>query len=226
MNTIQKYNSPVFGWNIKTHLSITELALKDNPLIAKNIKRYIARCSELPDLMRAELADMSSRHFYDALHLDPSFGTVNDAKNNAMSAFLRHDTFAKRAAKKGDINTYYREVGYALHYLQDGGTPPHTEHGNYLHKLFRLPMHILFERGKKVGTTNRLDTLLKNYKSEEIPFSNLKSLFHNTALFTLQPENLVNYLNIYKWAGIQQRCFDRSVNASKAYLNRALHYIG
>lgn len=226
MNTVQVNNSPTFGWNIKTHLAITELALKDNSQVATNMKRFIARCSELPDLMRAELVDMNSRHFYDALHLDPSFGTKNDAKNNAMSAFIRHDAFAKKAAKKGDKETFYRELGYALHYLQDGGTPPHTEHGNYLHKLFRLPMHILFEKGKKVGATNRLDALTNNYKAEYIPFSNLKSLFHNTALHTLQPENLVKYRNIFKWSNIQQRCFDRSVNASKAYLDHALQYLG
>jgi len=226
MNTIQQNNNPAFGWNIKTHLAITELALKDNPQVAKNMKRFIARCSELPDLMKAEVVDMSSRHFYDALHLDPSFGTVNDAKNNAMSAFLRHDAFAKKAAKKGDKELFYRELGYALHYLQDGGTPPHTEHGNYLHKLFRLPMHKMFEKGRKLGATSRLDILTENYKPEELHFSTLKSLFHNTALFTLQPENLVKYRNIYKWFGIQQRCFDRSVNASKAYLDHALQYMG
>ena len=224
-NTIQ-HNNPAFGWNIKTHLAITELALKDSPGVAKNMKRFIARCSELPDLMRAELIDMNSRHFYDALHLDPSFGTVNDAKNNAMSAFLRHDAFAQKAAKKGDKDTFYRELGYALHYLQDGGTPPHTEHGNYLHKLFRLPMHMLFEKGKKIGATGKLDKLTQNYKYEELTFSTLKSLFHNTALFTLQPENLVKYRNIFRWNGIQQRCFNRSVNASKAYLDHALKYLG
>lgn len=225
MNTIQQKNSPAFGWNIKTHLAITELALKDNPHLARNIKRYIARCSELPDLMKAEIVDMSSRHFYDPLNIDPSFGTVNDIKNNAKSAFLRHDAFAKKAAKNGNYDLFFREVGYALHYLQDGGTPPHTESGNYMHKLFRLPMHIAFERGKYLGATNRLNILEKGYIQENIPFSNLKSLFENTALFTVQPENQVKYRNVYKWKDIQQRCFNRSTNSSKAYIEHALQYI-
>ena len=142
-----------------------------------------------------------------------------------MSRFLRHDMRAKRATKKNNMDVFLREIGYAAHYLQDGGTPPHTEHGNYFHKLYRLPMHIAFERGKRFGATSRLETLVGNLVREDVPFSTLKMLFHNTALFTVQPENLVRYYNVHKWAGIQQRCFNRSVNATAAYMNHVLQFM-
>ena len=139
-----------------------------------------------------------------------------------MSKFLEHTSRAFNSTKRED---FIKAIGFAVHYLQDASTPPHTEHGNYLHKLYRLPMHILFEKGKKLGTSNRLEILNRNYTPEEIPFSTLKSLFHNTALFTVQRENKVNYKNINKWFAIQQRCYNRTVNASKAYLNYMLQYI-
>lgn len=218
-------NNPVFGWNIKTHLAITEEALKDNPLMPRNLQRYVARASELPDLDPRELVDLNSAHFYDVLHEDPSYGSVNDAKNNAMSRFLSHTQNAKKAAQKGDIDGFLKAIGYASHYLQDGGTPPHTEHGNYFHKLLRIPMHTDFERGEKRGATARLDILRANFTPEVLPFSTLKMLFHNTALFTVQPENLVRPFNKRKWPEIQQRCFDRCVNATKVYMDYILQYM-
>lgn len=224
MKIAQNY-SPNFGWNIRTHLAITEEALKDSPNLPKNLQRYVARASELPDLDRCELADMNSAHFYDVLNEDPSYGTVNDKKNNAKSKFLFHTRKAKQAAKKNNLEAFLRSIGYAAHYLQDGGTPPHTEHGNYLHKLFRIPMHTDFERGKKRGASSRLDILKKNYEYERLPFSTLEMLFHNTALYTIQPENHVNYLNKRKWSEIQQRCFNRCVNVSKMYFEYILQYL-
>ena len=88
-----------------------------------------------------------------------------------------------------------REVGYAVHYLQDVATPPHVEHGNYLQKIFRIPMHTSFEKGKEIGASSRLDILNGNCCEEEIPFSSLKSLCHNNALFAVQPENTIKYTN-------------------------------
>lgn len=219
---ISGLNSPNFCWNLKTHIAITEEALKDNESVNKTEKRMLGRFSQMPDLMKEELEDLNSAHFYDALHEDPSFGTVNDDKNNAMGKFLFH---TEQALKQKDREKFLRETGYAVHYLQDASTPPHTEHGNYLQKLFRLPMHINFERGNYIGASSRLETLKKNYKYEELPFSNLKMLFHNTALYTVQPENQVKYKNIGKWFDIQQRCFNRGVNASRAYLEFILKYL-
>ena len=83
----------------------------------------------------------------------------------------------------------------------------------------------MFERSKRFGVTEKTDLLLKNYKYEDIPFSTLASLFHNTALYTVQTDNLVRYHNIKKWPGIQQRCFDRSINATKAYFDYILQYL-
>ena len=85
-------------------------------------------------------------------------------------------------------------------------------------------MHLAFEKGSKVGATPRLDILRENYTPEEIPFTSLEMLFHNTALFTAQPENHVSYMNVSSWAEIQQRCYDRGVNVSKTYLEYILQF--
>ena len=204
---------------------MTEQALDGYEGLTAVQKRYLARASELPDLDPKELEDLNSAHFYDVLHEDPSYGTVNDAVNNALSRFLAHTEAAKERSKAGDTDGFLKEVGYAIHYLQDGGTPPHTEHGNYFQKIWRIPMHRAFEKGKNVGTTQRLPILKENYTPEEIPFSSLEMLFHNTALFSAQPENQVSYGNVKEWGGIQQRCYDRSVNVSKAYLNYILQFL-
>ena len=235
-----------FGWSMPTHVAITEDALQDNTALSKVEKRWMAQCSKLPDLIKEERQDFLAPHFYDALNEDPCFGTVNDEINNALSRFLMHNKKAMDAAKEGNRDLFLRETGYAAHYLQDGATPPHTEHGNYAHKFFRIPMHRLFERGKHIGTNDRLDILKKNYKYEKLPFAMLAQtfhdiqrksqieelplnilagFFHNNALFSVQTENQVRYNNFSKWKGIQQRCFDRSVNSTKAYFEYIMRYI-
>lgn len=219
---ICKTNSPNFGWNIKTHIAITEKALEHNNTLNKIEKRMLGRFSQMPDKDPREIVDMISPHFYDVLNKDPSFGIRNDVRNNAMSRFL---FWTRKAKKENSRDVFLRKLGYAVHYLQDAGTPPHTEHGNYLHKFFRIPMHKWFENGKNIGASSRLDILEKNFVPEEIPFSSLKSLLQNTALYTVQPENHVKYLNYKKWPEIQQRCYNKSVNTSKAFLDYMLQFI-
>ena len=221
MDLIAKSNIS-FGWNVTTHMAMTEKAIGEIDTLSNVEKRMLGRFSQMPDFDAREVVDFVSPHFYDVLYPDPSFGTKNDARNNAMSRFL---TYARKAMKETDREMFLRKIGYAVHYLQDVSTPPHVEHGNYLHKLFRIPMHNMFEKGKKLGATSRLDILEKNYMPEEIPFSNLKQLFHNTALYTVQPENKVKYTNIKQWFGIQQRCFNRGVNVSKTFINYMMQYL-
>lgn len=219
---INPVGGPQFGWNIRTHLVATEKAVENSKLLDKAEKRMLGRFSQMPDLIKEELSDMNSAHFYDVLNKDPSFGTVNDDVNNAFSKFL---SYTRKAMQEKDREMFLRDIGFAAHYLQDASTPPHTEHGNYLHKLYRLPMHIMFERGKKYGASNRLDELTKAYSYENLPFTNFETLFHNTALFSVQSENKVGYNNMKDWFDIQKRCFNRSVNVTKTYMEQMLKYL-
>lgn len=220
---INSITSPNFGWNIKTHLIETEHALRQNNMVSEKEKRMLGRFSQMPDLIKESTQDMNSAHFYDVLNpKDPSFGTKNDDINNAMSRFLKH---TENAFKQTNRDEFLREVGYAAHYLQDAATPPHVENGNYLHKLYRLPLHHMFERGKKYGASNRSSELLENYKDGDVHFNSLEQLFHNTALFAVQKENQVNYDNIKEWFSIQQRCFNRSIDATKAYFDYMLKHL-
>ena len=223
---IQKNYNLNFGQTIKVHRQMTLLALNDNNYLTDIEKNMVSQFAKEPDLIRGELEDFNAAHFYDALHADPSYGTRNDAKNNALSKFLYHNGEYEKALLKykqtmseKEKELCLREAGYAAHYLQDVATPPHVEHGNYLHKFFRLPMHKDFEKGKKYGVSSRLPFLINHYVKEDIPFSSLPSLLHNTALYTVQPENHVSYSNKQLWPRIQQRIFNRGVNATKAYLD-------
>ena len=227
-------NNIAFGHNMRTHRAITELAIEASEVLSRTQKRMLGRYSQMPDVDRREVVDFISPHFYDVLHKDPSFGTINDARNNAFSRFM---SFTRKALQQKDPDGFLRNLGYAAHYLQDVATPPHTEHGNYLQKLFRLPMHIQYERGKKLGTGAKLDILTDNFKYEDMsPSSNLSTkredipkivelLFHNTALFSVQPENVVKYMNVSKWPTIQQKSFDRSVNVTRTYFDLMLPFM-
>ncbi|MBR6126737.1 hypothetical protein IKQ21_03545 [bacterium] len=216
---VTKCSSINFGQAIKVHRQMTLLALKDNNVLTDIEKNMVSQFVKEPDLIRGELEDFNAGHFYDALSEDPSFGRKNDDKNNALSKFLYHNGESEKAVMAGNRELALREAGFAAHYLQDAATPPHVEHGNYLHKFFRLFMHKDFERGKKFGASSRLPFLINHYIKEEIPFSNLASLLHNTALYTVQPENHVSYSNKKLWPKIQQRTFNRGVNATKAYFD-------
>jgi len=211
-----------FGWNIKTHNKITELATRDNNLLNQAEKKYLSLSSEIPDLIKSEIEDMCAAHFYDPLHLDPSFGTKNDAVNNALSKFLFH---TEEAMKSTDRKSFLERVGMASHYLQDASTPMHVRQGNYFSMLTRLPAHKEFEKGKKYGASTHLGILEQNYIPEEIPFDTLKKLLHENALFTIQKENQVKRANRNLWGEIQQRCFNRGVNSTKSYLDYILKYL-
>ena len=214
---VTKCSSINFGQAIEVHRQMTALALKNNKNLSEIEKNFVSQCSKIPDLDRLELEDFNAAHFYDALNEDPSYGRKNDDKNNALSKFLYHNGESEKASKVGNRELALREAGYAAHYLQDAATPPHVEHGNYFHKFFRLLMHKDFEKGKKYGVRTRLPFLIDHYVKEEIPFSNLASLLHNTALYTVQPENHASYSNKKLWPRIEQRTFNRGVNATVAY---------
>ena len=222
---INPTNNITFGWNIETHDFMARMALADNPLLSQEEIQFVGIHSKDPDINKNEIVDYCARHFFAIGHEDPSFGTVNDELNNAKSGFLNHNTKALEAAKNGNREQFLLKIAHAVHYLQDASTPMHVAYGNYLTMLLRLPMHVQFERGKKFGATSRLNILEKGYIPEELPVSNLDTLFMDTANFTIRPENKVKYTNIKKWLGIQQRCVNYGINASKAYFDYIMKFL-
>ena len=219
---ISKVSNINFGWNIKTHTAVTEKAAESLKMLTQKEIKKLGKYSQMPDLIKEELLDLNSGHFYDVFSKDTSYGILNEDTNNAFTKFLTH---TQNALKQKDRDSFLKYVGYASHYLQDASTPPHVEHGNYFHKLYRLPMHMIFEKGKKLGANSRLDELAKGYEYENLASPNLETLFHNTALHSVKKENKVGYDNIKDWKGIQQRSYNRSVNATKAYLEQMLKYM-
>ena len=218
-------NNLTFGWNRLAHIFMAKKALERNKLLSKDEIELVSKHSEDPDIIKTETVDRCARHFYDILHEDPSFGTVNDDLNNALSGFLNHNKEAIAAAKAGNRKQFLLKAAHAVHYLQDASTPLHVEHGNYFTMFLKLPLHILFERGKKIGATARLKKLEKGFIPEELPVTSLYMLFTNTAMFAIQPENKVKLTNIKQWFDIQQRCMNRGINASKAYFDHIMKYL-
>lgn len=219
---ISPINSINFGWHIKTHTAVTEKAAENLKMLSKKEIKKLGKFSQMPDLIKEELKDLNSGHFYDVFSKDSSYGMMDEDTNNAFSKFLSH---TQTALKQKDRDNFLRYVGYASHYLQDASTPPHAEHGNYFHKLYRLPMHMMFEKGKINGANSRLEEFAKGYTEENLSYPNLETLFHNTALHSVRKENKVGYDNIKDWKNIQQRSYNRSVNATKVYLEHMLKYL-
>ena len=85
---ISPIGGPQFGWNIKTHSEATQKAVENNSKLDSAEKNLLGKFSQMPDLIKDELNDMNSAHFYDVYSKDPSYGTKNDDVNNAFSKFL------------------------------------------------------------------------------------------------------------------------------------------
>ena len=221
---ISAIQSPTFGHSRAAHLEITEFALEDNDVLNKTEKIMLSRYSQMPDMDKRECEDWLSPHFIDPNHSDPSVGTVNDKRNNALSRFRRHNSNAVKSARNGDWEGFLRSVGYATHYLQDAGTPMHTEKGSYFKMILRIPKHRMFEKGKKCGEVANLGKLKENYTYEKLEYNpkDKNELLMDTARYSSSPQNKVKYTNKSKWPEIQQNCFDKTVNATKAYLNYML----
>ena len=215
-------SSQSFGWNYKTHIEITEMALQNDNSLDKVEKRMLGRFSQMPDFCKEELGDLNSSHFFFPYGKKKSFTLKKDSENNAFDKFKYH---VNNALKESNREKFLREIGYAVHYLQDVSTPLHTEQGGILQKFFKFPIHVKFEKGEFIGASSRLQILKKQYSPEKLKFSNLQVLFYNTALFSSRPENKVKYTNKNEWFGIQQRCFNRGVDASREFFKFILRYL-
>ena len=213
-----------FGWNLKTHAFITGKALENVNVLSCNEKKYIAKHSKDPDLVFKEIINIfSEKHLFDIQKEGKDGSALNN--DNALSNFIKHTLKAFNASAIGDRKNFLISIARAVHYLQDGSTPVHTKYGNFLQKLFRFPMHELFEVGYKIGTLSRQKTLEKGYKYEKMSVESLNALFYNTVLYASSPENQVAYSNIRDWFDIQQRCVNKSINASKAYFDYIMQFM-
>ncbi len=209
---IEKFNQPTFKWNKTTHLNMTLLALRDSGLSPSDV-RQLARFSQMPDFIKEELGRCNNAHFYFPTKKKPGYFLGASGQNNALSRYLSH---ISKALNSVDKETFYRYVGYAMHYIQDVSMPMHTEAGSIIQKIRDYYLHSNFEQGEKYGATPRLKELEEGYKPEKLSFTSLSELFRSTALFSSDPRFKVSRFNKKKWKHIQQECFNRGVNATAA----------
>ena len=192
---------------------MTMFALEDLKL-DKVSKRQIARYSQMPDFQKSELGFYNNTHFFFPYSTNKSFG-YNSEKLNALEKFKEH---FKEILYAKDKNTFFKSIGYTIHYLQDASVPVHTEAGGIIHKIFKYRTHTNFEKHPIYGATAKLDLLIKNHKEETKPHKSFLDLFMDTASFAQKPEYKVTRFNKDKWTNIQQDCFSKGVNSTKEFL--------
>lgn len=206
-----------FKWNVKTHREMTLLALKDSGM-GEAVKKKLAVTSQMPDFLKSERGYHNNTHFYFPNSKRKSFGKDSD-RLNAYNQFKEHVITA--LVSKDDDN-FLKHAGYALHYLQDMTVPFHTEEGGVLHKILKYSLHKEFECETKFGVVTNHEKLIKNYKSQKVPYTTLLDLFKNTALFSQNPKFRVTNTNKKKWYSIQQECFDMGVNTTREFVEKLL----
>lgn len=114
-----------------SHEMITAQALNvlanDKGIFSTNVVEVLAIClsislaSLLPD--KDEYENIFEGHFYHAIDGDSWTGSKT---NTALVNCRDHMNFAVHAAKTGNRDMMYSELGRALHYLQDAGEPHHA----------------------------------------------------------------------------------------------------
>lgn len=218
MQVSKSNNKPInFGWNKKTHLEMTKLALKDSKL-DEVTKNRLARYSQMPDFDCMELGEHCNTHFYFPNSKKKSFGKNSD-KFNAFNQFKEHVTTALLSR---DNDNFIKHAGYALHYLQDMAVPFHTERGGLVSKVLKYKLHSDFEKGAKYGAQSNIKKLMENYNSKTINFTTFLDLFKNTAEFSQKPHLRISRYNKEKWYSIQQECFDMGVNTTREFFEKLL----
>ena len=214
-------NIMCFGWSKQTHSLITKKALDSNNHLNAEEKELLASFTVQPDDIKTEKGYHNNTHFYFPYGKTKSFGKEPE-ENNALKKFIEH---YRQAFKTEGRKDFLKEVAYALHFLQDAGTPVHTEESNFLKKIRDFYLHKNFERGEKYGAASRHNQLLAGYQPQKIDFLKLDNLFIDTAKFSAQAKYRVSRFNKSKWANIQQECFNYGVSASKEFIDFMMNFL-
>lgn len=206
---IDTVNKTSFGWNKATHLEMTMLALQDFALPSVE-KRQLARFSQMPDLMKSEAGFFHNTHFYFPDSKKQSYGFKSS--ENAYRQFNKHVIDSLNPL---DSEDFLRNAGYAIHFLQDVSMPMHTESGGILQKMRDYYLHKNFERGEKYGTAQNIKELIAEYEPESLNTEDVRKIFLDTARFSSRFK--VSRFNKKDWIKIQHLCFNRGVDATRAF---------
>lgn len=214
----QSTNQSTFKWNVITHAGMTLEAVK-NSKISQEERNVLAKLVTLPDFIVNERGYHNNTHFFFPNSKNKSFGKGCNTYNNALERYKEH---LQMALTVNDKPNFLKHAGFAIHYLQDVSMPMHTEPGGLLQKITRYNIHKEFETGKKYGATPALKKLLAGYMPENLEYNSLIDLFVSTAEFSQRPEFKVKKYNKSDWFNIQQRCFNRGVDATREFFNKLL----
>lgn len=187
--------------------------------IKKRFKQEIADGTMLPDLLKSETGFVTSRHFFfrsEHNKVNSSFGP-NSYKNNAKIAFYEH---LVRAFDNYSPENMPKEIGMALHFLQDMTVPMHTRRQTFFGKGVDFFMHRNFEKQMLINHEQLAENYTPGFKEIEEhvnaglsrkPHLRVFSYAHD---FSSQPERQITRRNKKDWAEIQQEIFNRAVDST------------
>lgn len=178
----------------------------------RRFKQEIADGSMLPDLLKSETGFVTNRHFFfmpENNRTNSSFGP-NWQKNNAKTAYCDH---LMKGLSGFRTENMPKEIGMALHFLQDMTVPMHTRRQTFFGKGIDFFMHKNFE----LDILKNQNELAKNYIPGFQKADNSAphiGIFHSAHNFSSQPEMQITRSSKKDWAKIQQEIFNNAVDAT------------
>ena len=163
--------------------------LGDNDTENVFIALAISLASLLPDRIYEEYQYAYEGHFYNP-HTNKNY--VGTTTNTAKTNYQRHYINAVTAINNGDETLAYKELGMALHYIQDACEPHHSSNNaNVIHGL----SHSRFEKHVDENIESYLNgfTSILNYDfrtNELISYNNNK---YHTPAYNIKQAALISY---------------------------------
>lgn len=109
----------------------------------------ISLASLLPDTK--EVGFLFAGHFYHAIDGDNYLGSTS---NTALTNCTSHFNQAVSAAKAGNMDVAYEQIGWALHYIQDAGEPHHAAN------IVNIPLIKTAHEDFETYVDDRIDTYI------------------------------------------------------------------
>jgi hypothetical protein len=148
---------------------------------------------------------------------------ISNIQNNRQNFGWNYETHKKITELALKQVPEMKEIGMALHYLQDMTVPMHTKRESFAKKILDYYLHINFEMGKRMGALKRQDLLAENYIPQSVGHRVMfDDLFLSNVIFSRNSALQVRRTNKTDWPDIQQKCFDRAVDSTAAFLKKLL----
>ncbi len=198
-----------FGWNLPIHKKITRLALKEVPVLEPYKKSLVIGSTGREPFFRFW-------DFFDKRHC--YYGTsklgIGNTEQNALDVYRNRLLDSVIDWEFGDENLAMREIGEALHVLQDISDPLHT---NLINKnIFKTDAHKIYDRlSRKSGILSQVTEIQKNSVTD-----NFYDLFGKVYEKSSKSPNPLDKQNLDKMPELVKEYLLDAYSATVAFLKR------